>query len=132
MTHNYLHDLELLRQLLPLRLRYLGCLGPKRRTERLLLELAAEDTWSDPPLIFSVYMRLSGWTSAPKRRKRLRFRLSARSRQCYRERAGGELRVREGTIHDWSASLMFAVPTMVEMGQPMDFAAVEVGVVCEV
>jgi len=39
MTHNYLHDRELLRTLLPSPLRYLGLLGPKSRTERLLQEL---------------------------------------------------------------------------------------------
>ena len=44
MTHNYLHDLEILRQLLPMRLQYLGCLGPRRRTERLVLELGAGDS----------------------------------------------------------------------------------------
>ena len=43
MTHDYLHDLEILRQLRPMRLRYLGCLGPRRHTERLVMELAAED-----------------------------------------------------------------------------------------
>jgi xanthine dehydrogenase accessory factor len=40
MTHNYLHDLELLKTLLKRRVSYVGCLGPKRRAERLLLELA--------------------------------------------------------------------------------------------
>ena len=44
MTHNYLHDLEILRQLLPMRLQYVGCSGPRRRTERLLTELAAKDS----------------------------------------------------------------------------------------
>ncbi len=39
MTHNYLHDRALLGQLLPSSVRYLGVLGPKRRTERLLSEL---------------------------------------------------------------------------------------------
>lgn len=39
MTHNYFHDRELLRTLLPSPLRYLGLLGPKSRTERLLQEL---------------------------------------------------------------------------------------------
>ena len=34
MTHNYLHDVEWLRHLLPLPLRYLGCLGPRQRTAR--------------------------------------------------------------------------------------------------
>ena len=39
MTHNYLHDRALLEQLLPSPVRYLGVLGPKRRTERLLSEM---------------------------------------------------------------------------------------------
>jgi xanthine/CO dehydrogenase XdhC/CoxF family maturation factor len=39
MTHNYLHDLEILKILLPSPVQYLGILGPKRRTEQLLLEL---------------------------------------------------------------------------------------------
>jgi xanthine dehydrogenase accessory factor len=40
MTHNYRHDLPLLRHLLPLPLSYIGMLGPKRRTERILAEIA--------------------------------------------------------------------------------------------
>ena len=39
MTHNYLHDRELLKILLPSQVRYLGILGPKSRIERLLEEL---------------------------------------------------------------------------------------------
>jgi xanthine/CO dehydrogenase XdhC/CoxF family maturation factor len=42
MTHHYLHDQTLLRHLLPLRLRYLGVLGPRRRTEDLLGELCGD------------------------------------------------------------------------------------------
>jgi xanthine/CO dehydrogenase XdhC/CoxF family maturation factor len=41
MTHNYLDDAELLRALLPSPARYVGVLGPKRRTEKLLEELRA-------------------------------------------------------------------------------------------
>ena len=39
MTHNYLHDRALLEQWLPSPALYLGVLGPKRRTERLLGEM---------------------------------------------------------------------------------------------
>jgi xanthine dehydrogenase accessory factor len=42
MTHNYLHDVELLRTLLHTPLRYLGCLGPRYRTEKLLRDVADE------------------------------------------------------------------------------------------
>ena len=40
MTHNYLHDRNFLGALLDSRAGYLGVLGPRRRTERLLAELA--------------------------------------------------------------------------------------------
>lgn len=39
MTHNYLHDRTLLERWLPSPILYLGVLGPKRRTERLLGEM---------------------------------------------------------------------------------------------
>ena len=39
MTHNYLDDLEILKMLLPSPARYIGVLGPKARTERLIEDL---------------------------------------------------------------------------------------------
>jgi xanthine dehydrogenase accessory factor len=42
MTHNYLDDLAILKILLPSRIKYLGILGPKRRSEKILEELRAE------------------------------------------------------------------------------------------
>lgn len=42
MTHHYLHDLPLLRVLLPLPLAFLGLLGPRKRAEKILSDLAAE------------------------------------------------------------------------------------------
>jgi xanthine dehydrogenase accessory factor len=42
MTHNFLHDLALLRGLLASPARYIGLLGPRARTERLLKDLAKE------------------------------------------------------------------------------------------
>lgn len=43
MTHNFLHDLEILKQVLPSEnARYIGVLGPRRRTDELLEKLANE------------------------------------------------------------------------------------------
>ncbi|MBD2356624.1 XdhC family protein [Tolypothrix sp. FACHB-123] len=42
MTHNYLDDLAILKILLPSPIKYLGILGPKRRSEKLLAELSDE------------------------------------------------------------------------------------------
>jgi xanthine/CO dehydrogenase XdhC/CoxF family maturation factor len=41
MTHHYLHDVPLMRGLLPLPLGYLGLLGPRARAERILSDIAA-------------------------------------------------------------------------------------------
>lgn len=42
MTHHYIHDVPLLRDLLPLDLPYLGLLGPKKRADRILADLARD------------------------------------------------------------------------------------------
>ncbi len=42
MTHHYRHDLPVIRSLLPLPLAFLGLLGPKKRSEKILADLAAE------------------------------------------------------------------------------------------
>jgi xanthine dehydrogenase accessory factor len=42
MTHHYRHDLPLMHHLLPLPLAYLGLLGPKRRSEKILADLAGK------------------------------------------------------------------------------------------
>ncbi len=42
MTHNYIHDRDLLRAFLPTPAAYLGMLGPRARTEKILRELQAE------------------------------------------------------------------------------------------
>jgi xanthine dehydrogenase accessory factor len=39
MTHNYIYEINLLKELLPLNLPYIGVLGPKRKLERMLTEL---------------------------------------------------------------------------------------------
>ncbi len=42
MTHNYQHDLELFKMLVSSPARYIGLLGPKRRTEQIINEARAE------------------------------------------------------------------------------------------
>lgn len=42
MTHHYVHDVPILRDLLPRRLAYVGLLGPRKRAERILADLTAE------------------------------------------------------------------------------------------
>jgi xanthine dehydrogenase accessory factor len=49
-THNYYDDLEALRVLLPASIRYIGLLGSKQRTERLLQQLHQDTTYTDVQL----------------------------------------------------------------------------------
>jgi xanthine/CO dehydrogenase XdhC/CoxF family maturation factor len=55
MTHNYHHDLELLRLLLNERLTYLGILGPKSRTEQLVREVQIDENAFDPAVLEAIY-----------------------------------------------------------------------------
>ena len=42
MTHNYNYDMAMLKQLLPMDLSYIGMLGPKKKRELMLIELAEQ------------------------------------------------------------------------------------------
>ena len=50
MTHHYRHDLPLLRALLPRPRAYLGLLGPRKRAERILSDLAAQGFVASPEM----------------------------------------------------------------------------------
>lgn len=99
MTHNYLHDLELLRNLLPLPLRYLGCLGPKRRTERLLLEVTAGDE-----RLANAYLRRLhapiGLDIGAETSEEIALSIVSEIKAVLSQRTGSQLREREGTIHE--------------------------------
>ena len=56
MTHNYLHDRAILGALLASDASYLGVLGPRRRTDRLLSEIAAE-IGADSPFLGKASLR---------------------------------------------------------------------------
>jgi len=99
MTHHYVHDVPLLRELLPRPLAYLGLLGPRKRTEKILSDLAA-----------------SGLTLTPEQQARLRapvgldlgaetaeevaLSILAEIQASLGGRDGRPLRDRPGSIHD--------------------------------
>jgi len=55
MTHNYNYDLAILRQLIPLKLTYVGSLGPKKKLQRMLDELHEEGKTATAEELQSVY-----------------------------------------------------------------------------
>ena len=101
MTHNFIHDAELLRMLFPSPLRYLGLLGPKRRTQRLLHEAREKDVILSQRHFDRVYgpMGLDIGADTP---EEIALAVVAEIQAVLAGRLGGILRAREGPLHEES------------------------------
>jgi xanthine dehydrogenase accessory factor len=76
MTHNYDRDREILPRLLESKCLYVGALGPKKRTEKILGEIGRTFSAGQLKKLHEKNStRRSGWTSARRRPKQSRFRL---------------------------------------------------------
>jgi xanthine dehydrogenase accessory factor len=100
MSHNYSHDLALLRFLLASPARYIGVMGPRKRTERMLSELAA----TDEPLRLEEadLARLhspAGLDIGANAPAEIALSIVAEMRAVLEGRRGGMLRERQGSIH---------------------------------
>ena len=100
MSHNYSHDLELLKFLLASPASYIGIMGPRKRTERMLSELAADDEAfqlgeEDGQRIYSP-AGLDIGANAP---AEIALSIIAEMRAVLDGRRGGMLRERRGSIH---------------------------------
>jgi xanthine/CO dehydrogenase XdhC/CoxF family maturation factor len=100
MSHNYAHDLELLRFLLASPARYVGVMGPRKRTERMLRELGASD--GDFRLEESDRSRLyapAGLDIGANSPAEVALSIIAELAAFLAGRRGGMLRERQGSIH---------------------------------
>lgn len=98
MTHNYLHDLELLKTLLNRSVRYVGCLGPKRRAERLVLELAVGTAASAATYLGQFYAP-AGLDIGAETPSEIALSIVAEIKAVMQGRTGSLLRDRKGPIH---------------------------------
>jgi xanthine/CO dehydrogenase XdhC/CoxF family maturation factor len=99
MTHNYLDDVELLRALLPSPVFYLGVLGPKQRTSKLLEEIGAECSG----LAASQFARLHspiGMDIGAETPEEIALAIICEIKAACAGRKGGFLRDRDAPIHD--------------------------------
>ena len=99
MTHNYVIDRALLAALLPSPVRYLGVLGPKRRTEGLLAELR-EDGQSVTDVMQSRLHSPIGLDIGAETPEQIALAIVAEIQAQTAGRAGGFLRGRHGPIYD--------------------------------
>lgn len=98
MTHNYLHDLELLKQLLLAPKRYLGILGPKSRTERLLQDLRTQGIVFTEAQMRQLYSPV-GLDIGADNPEEIALAIIAELQAVLTNRSGGFLRERKGAIH---------------------------------
>jgi xanthine/CO dehydrogenase XdhC/CoxF family maturation factor len=95
MTHSYSQDLDVLRSVGSAPLRYLGVLGPKKRTSKLLEDLKAEDSAAPAALHAPMGLDLGG--DGP---EQVALAVVAEIQSVLQRRQGGALRDRIGPIHD--------------------------------
>lgn len=100
MSHNYSHDLALLRFLLTTPARYIGVVGSRQRTDRMLRELAAREEPSR--MAESSLRRLhapAGLDIGANGPVEIALSILAEMRAVLDSRRGGMLRERRGSIH---------------------------------
>jgi xanthine dehydrogenase accessory factor len=103
MTHNYLDDLALLRALLPSPACYLGILGPKLRTSKLLAELGAHAEGPADPRPARLHGP-AGVDIGAETPEEIALSIVAEIKAVCAARGGGFLRDRDAPIHGESAA----------------------------
>ncbi len=98
MTHRYVSDLAFLKTLIPARLRYLGILGPKQRTQKLWQDLAKHQIIPIPELTSRLYNPV-GLDIGAETPDEIALAIVAEIQAVLCGRAGGCLRDRPGSIH---------------------------------
>ncbi len=99
MTHNYPHDLELLRTLLPIPLRYVGILGPKQRTRRLLDDIQENGLTLSEEAIGRLFGPI-GLDIGAETPEEIALAVLAEIRAVLAGRLGGASRNRKGPLHE--------------------------------
>lgn len=98
MTHNYEKDREIMKFLLAQDLQYIGALGPKRRTEKLLEELKAEGFEIEDSKLENLYAPI-GLDIGADTPEAIALSIVAEIRSVLANRTGGFLRERKGSIY---------------------------------
>ena len=94
MSHNYLDDLEMLKLLVPSNLNYLGILGPKKRTNRILKELEEEGITSNANIYSPVGLDIGGDNA-----EEIALSIIAEIQAVISQRNAGFLKNRNAPIH---------------------------------
>ena len=99
MTHNYEHDSRILPQLLRSNVAYIAALGPKRRTEQLLTAAAAGGQSFTQEQRERLYAP-AGLDIGADTPEAIALSIAAEIQSILKDREGGHLRDRKGSIYD--------------------------------
>jgi xanthine dehydrogenase accessory factor len=99
MTHNYAHDLSIVRRLLGSPVRYLGILGTRKRTAAMLRSLAGEGVLSAERVPAHVHAPI-GMDIGAETPAEIALAVAAEVQAVCAGRGGGFLKARQGSIHD--------------------------------
>lgn len=104
MAHNYLHDKEALRALISSPARYIGCLGPRKRSERMLRELREEGSIFNPQQLARVHAPI-GLDIGAETPEEIALSILAEIRAALAGREGASLKYKCAPIHEPAAKL---------------------------
>ncbi len=99
MTHNYSHDADILRALLQSPIRYLGVLGPRKRTDMLLADLAKQGVTPSEEQVARLYSP-AGIDLGAESPEEIALAIVGEIQAVLAGRTAGLLRNRKGPIHD--------------------------------
>jgi xanthine/CO dehydrogenase XdhC/CoxF family maturation factor len=102
MTHHFLRDRALIGRLLGTELRYVGLLGPRQRTLKLLAELAEEGRAPAAAARHRLHGP-AGLDVGSETPEEIALSVLAEIQAVLQRRRGGFLRDRSGPLHDWPA-----------------------------
>lgn len=103
MTHHYGRDLAWLAALLPLKLSYIGMLGPAQRCRSIVNDLAGHAGWAEPPALEAVYSPV-GLDIGADGPAEIALSIVGEIKAVFSGRSGGLLRQRRGAIHETGAT----------------------------
>jgi len=98
LTHNYNYDLAMLKVLVPLRLQYIGVLGPKKKLQRIKDELTEQGITWDEELWRPVHGP-SGLDIGAETSEEIALSILAEIKATLEKKAGAALRNKTTTIH---------------------------------
>jgi xanthine/CO dehydrogenase XdhC/CoxF family maturation factor len=119
MSHNYSHDLALLRFLLDSPARYIGVMGPRKRTERMLSELKlGEGAYCLDEADLARLYSPAGLDIGANAPAEIALSIVAEMRAVLEGRRGGMLREGRGSIHSSSTTHGERLPLAKELAIP--------------